>query len=886
MSIEVEFTSADNIAASAYIAHRMMLFWLWDLTTAYPNVASKIEVTIRRADPKRDYYYEAEFADTAIVVTLRWRDVKKVCDFLSCNSAFPPYERCTYGDATPRIFPSGDETTVTACEPACFMGRNAHTSAGEFANPKTRYDSSAFRVMRKDGSWYTVGGDHDERSSARSSSDEIEKKTTNKNLPDMFALHVSSNGVCEIDNTEMMTFVTLPRFRSATHDVCRQDNFAIGDDLVYTDIGRSGRHSRTYCDAFYKNFVPETRSCEETWLDRILSYTFLGNALVRLARHAVDGTRCDGVFPASTSRREIVPDEVARYKIDRKAWYEDVDRSWRLPPPNVLLSDLGIDEDGKEWSNVSGLKNAAGSTNVLPHDFLAAFDGRLTARRFLQKQSHHRSRRHVVDDKKNESDDIDLERDNGNEQKITDESHILEYDKIYENVASSSSRLQSDIINDLIEKIVIEIGAVGGSIAIESVCRKIIREAFDRSLRLVGQRLAGKTSRLLLASGLRVGTTRVVSLVMSRLTSKLLLAAASAASGIGVIITMVEILSAILDVMLLVGWDPGKYNSEFDNSFYDDFARGWAEYRSRHDVPQADPYTIIAWYTRFFDVETGESEKRSDRVDDSKMPFPVNNSRFIVKSTNDIPWFFQGFDEAMRDMIADFADNDETTKTSQFIGGRRILRETSDIFTRARPISVDSPALANMFWSMQYFRARKYTSYGQRVDHEKSSTVSVDDAMIESNIRENSAAALLRTRNGVERRKLANKKLFEGAAARNLFEKCSSVLLRAVTWSFFLTLAIVLTLFTTNYFILMLIFVIACLLWITVTCCIEYFRTDVLLRYEAFETANSSMRGWVDNIQTLVTSIVTTTNNNFVLDRFWSVMLRNIQHELRVLWAV
>lgn len=73
----------------------------------YPNLASKIRIRIRRADPKRDYRYDESFDDTAIVVSLSWIDGKKTCEYLSCNSTFAAKKgTCRPGD-DPRIFPSG-----------------------------------------------------------------------------------------------------------------------------------------------------------------------------------------------------------------------------------------------------------------------------------------------------------------------------------------------------------------------------------------------------------------------------------------------------------------------------------------------------------------------------------------------------------------------------------------------------------------------------------------------------------------------------------------------------------------------------------------------------------------------------------------------------------
>lgn len=146
------FTRDDQVQAQAYLAQRALLYDLWDLATTYPNVASKIRVTIRKADPKKDYRYDDddEFADAAIVVSLSWVDAKRACEFLNCVSTYPRDGRCRPRDDT-RVYASGDRTTLVACQPACFMMRAARTSHGRTLDATelsgNEYKSSVARVM-------------------------------------------------------------------------------------------------------------------------------------------------------------------------------------------------------------------------------------------------------------------------------------------------------------------------------------------------------------------------------------------------------------------------------------------------------------------------------------------------------------------------------------------------------------------------------------------------------------------------------------------------------------------------------------------------------------------------------------------------------------------
>lgn len=79
-------------------------------------------------------------------------------------------------------------------------------------------------------------------------------------------------------------------------DVCRLTNFFIGDNLVRTSVKvdgktydvETGNHSSTYCLGFDKLFDENNLTCYKSIWDQILSYTFIGSALLRLARHAIE----------------------------------------------------------------------------------------------------------------------------------------------------------------------------------------------------------------------------------------------------------------------------------------------------------------------------------------------------------------------------------------------------------------------------------------------------------------------------------------------------------------------------------------------------------------------------------------------------------------------
>lgn len=312
---------------------------------------------MRQADPKYDYPFDAEAADSAIVVSLSWLDESAACDALSCNPGYPRGEECSYDDA-PRVFPSGDSTTLTACEPACYMFAALSGDDAPADLAARRYASDECRVMLRDGTWTARGEKGRSLAGGYAATDAAggpRRPSLAPRAPDLPPLEYSrSSGRCELANMGLLSFVTQPYHRSVGHDVCRQDNFLTGDDLVPMAIegeARTERHSLAYCAAFYKRLDPETKACEETVLDRVLCFTFLGNALVRLGRHAAYGDGCATLFPADAERAETSETAVATMRRSRAAWYADANRSWCLPPPNVLLSDLGVTGPGQVWSN-------------------------------------------------------------------------------------------------------------------------------------------------------------------------------------------------------------------------------------------------------------------------------------------------------------------------------------------------------------------------------------------------------------------------------------------------------------------------------------------------------------------------------------------------------
>lgn len=243
------------------MAQRALLYDLWDLATTYPNVASKIRVTIRKADPRKDYRYDDdEFADAAIVVSLSWIDAKRACEFLNCVSTYPRNGRCRSRE-NPRVYPSGDRTTLVACQPACFMMSAIRTSYGRTLDSTelsaNEYKSSVAHVMSAHSSEYRKV---ERNRSTTSASSKYAKLTTTMSAveksedddstreprapsdesPDLPTLEYDeSSDSCEMANSGLITYATQPYFRTIDDGggaTCRLTNFHIGDDVITKKI--------------------------------------------------------------------------------------------------------------------------------------------------------------------------------------------------------------------------------------------------------------------------------------------------------------------------------------------------------------------------------------------------------------------------------------------------------------------------------------------------------------------------------------------------------------------------------------------------------------------------------------------------------------------------
>lgn len=842
------FTRDDQAQAQAYLAQRALLYDLWDLATTYPNVASKIRVTIRKADPRKDYRYDDdEFADAAIVVSLSWIDAKRACEFLNCVSTYPRNGRCRSRE-NPRVYPSGDRTTLVACQPACFMMSAIRTSYGRTLDSTelsaNEYKSSVAHVMSAHSSEYRKVERNRSTTSASSKYAKLttttmsaveksedddstrEPRAPSDESPDLPTLEYDeSSDSCEMANSGLITYATQPYFRTIDDGggaTCRLTNFHIGDDVITKKIvpdsadndvrnTLTARHSRTYCDGFDKEFDEQKSTCYEPWWEQVLSYTFVGSALVRLARHAVaGGDRCDTILPTSRSRPEINVDDFSeKVETSRYHWFRDVDSTWCLPPPNVLLSDLGIEHIGQSWSNVNGgtietndsfakskrrFRRAVVTSSserdivdriVLRKSTSSPFDRDQRLAASLLQASNSRKTTTTTNDrwdsdyigrpriaKTSSSKQLDerRKRDTTNyydDNDDTSEDTILDFDAIYENLLGGTG---SENMRQILAAIGMTIGEVGSEIAVRSLTKYIVRSAYSRTLRFVGRDLAGRASRTLVGLGVRTTTARMVSTVFARFSTRVMTALGTTASGIGTILGIVEIIGILLDFMILFGWDPGNYNSEFTNDIYDDMAVGWIRQCRFNETVEMSPELFLSVFKRDREgavvPDGGSGQDESLSFDDSSNADAEMSSlvdkRLVVRTRSEIPWFFEKFPDAMNSMIDDQVVAKTTSLSSKFSEGERSERKDSrrteysrllvgrrrpfvlkdDPLLRTRPVLADNPMTTNILLSMHYFAHRPTNSLGQRVDT-RGDRIRLNDAAIANAVRDNELASFL-----------------------------------------------------------------------------------------------------------------------------------------------
>lgn len=389
------WTNRDLSDSNLYGIHRSRLWLCNYCVSLWPQIFSWIVVNIYPASSKIDYRFEDEFANRAILVTIEWHRNGKGCSNSSCYATYPTRSKCSVSDA-PLIFPSGNRTTVEACQPACFAKRRVRQllrtmrrdqSMTDQTNPRkscpackvlpehVAYQTRRWRFTNlfknidvfdsRDGQIKSVQHNLDV---AKVPYDQVAQP--NVDVDTFNTIWDSKYRNCVIKDDFSFRKAVEPPYRN-TGDVCNQTNFEIGDDVEWglrfnegnnkfmPNYGFAVKHSTQYCRAFSKKLDDTTGDCYDPWWKSLLTYTLIGeglyNAIHGLVHH---NPKCMfRIKVEDGDRKQVEP--FYSSQTNYAVWHRDVNTRLVLPPPNVTLSDLGIDvrKTGNRlyWNSVEGI---------------------------------------------------------------------------------------------------------------------------------------------------------------------------------------------------------------------------------------------------------------------------------------------------------------------------------------------------------------------------------------------------------------------------------------------------------------------------------------------------------------------------------------------------
>lgn len=393
------WTNADVVDSGVYSMHRQRL-WLCNYAVSlWPQIFSWTVINVYPASTDTDYRFETKFADRAILVTVDWQANGNGCRNSSCYATYPERRKCTENDA-PIMFPSGDRTTVTACQPACYAKRRVRQLLRSSPNDKSLTDQTdpsascpdcslldervAYGTRRwlygpaskTDPKIETWDGRTKQIYSRRYLYTGLKEATRNENMApdlDVDSMHLAWDqkyGKCVLVNDFVFRTVVEPPWRD-TAKKCKLTNFELGDDVEWGlrfrekdpdyrhNYGFLVKHSTAYCRAFARYKDEESGNCFSYWWQQALSYTILGDGIFNTIHSWVHPEgNCEDTWKVDPTDREQVAIEYTP-QTNYEVWRTNVNAKFVCPPPNVSLSDLGIDVrvtgNRLYWNNVEGI---------------------------------------------------------------------------------------------------------------------------------------------------------------------------------------------------------------------------------------------------------------------------------------------------------------------------------------------------------------------------------------------------------------------------------------------------------------------------------------------------------------------------------------------------
>lgn len=373
------WTNADARDANLYSIHRQRLWFSNYCVSIWPQIFSWMVVNIYPASSEHDYRFEPQFANRAILVTVDWDRSGRGCRNSKCYATYPPGNRCTMSEA-PIVFPSGNKSSVVACQPACFARQRTRlllkTADQEvsltdqsgpsrscpdcaYLNERVAFSTRRWRFGGSDGTRIDVfdsrtkkivGVQHERIGRTPVERDEHGSAKLKVDLFNVVWDEKYDN--CIVVNDYVYRSVVEPLYRDPGV-VCKLTNFELGDDVewgfryaenssrVVPNYGFLVKHSSAYCRAFAKDLTSEGE-CKQPWWQSALANTIAGDGIIH-AIHSLVHYDPDCVEPWRTQENERAQTPQT-FEADTvyDLWRRDVNDKFILPPPNVTLSDLGI----------------------------------------------------------------------------------------------------------------------------------------------------------------------------------------------------------------------------------------------------------------------------------------------------------------------------------------------------------------------------------------------------------------------------------------------------------------------------------------------------------------------------------------------------------------
>jgi hypothetical protein len=314
-----------------------------------------------------------------------------------------------------------------------------------------------------------------------------------------------------------------------------------------------------------------------------LIYTILGEGIIRIVRNVVAGS--SGCYDEAfrPTKEELGTSSNGDLDLDPfltqtlRQWRGDVNTAFQLPPPNVTLLDLGIDVrvtgNRLYWNNFEGIISHLAffrSVETLGND--GGGGGSV-----VMPMDDWRNKYANYNDKVSASTGMWSELGQGDSSvrfKPTSAAVISEaFSDLFNAMSDKGGEFTTDDVNKLVEHInstanenqivemLKEFGIQFGTDYVRGKVTSALKSMLKKLIQYSVKSLGGKVAGALMRVGLRVGISQVMGKIFSQLTTRLLIAAGFASTGIGAVITVVEVLSMIVDIAITFGWDPGNYNA-------------------------------------------------------------------------------------------------------------------------------------------------------------------------------------------------------------------------------------------------------------------------------------------------------------------------------------